>query len=313
MGPPSSLVTRLKVQLKLGIARLRMVQQKDVALAKQQRRAMAQLIEQGKIESARIRVENIIRSDITTELHEYIELYCELLLARSQLLDPPPSTTLSSSSPAPTHQCDPALEEAVRTVIHAAPRTEIKELHSARALLVEKFGREYSTLAMEGEGVPDRVLKKLKVESPSPELVDAYLREIARTYQVPFPGVDTDEDEDEDDGGIKELEQQVEPPLEAETKTGSDDEGKADETRRLSQATPPRKIGTKPVVGVAPQSPSSENVTPSVKLPGPPTELRPSAKMKKAETKKPEGKGKGPGGSIPDVDELSKRFAALKR
>jgi hypothetical protein len=36
---------KLKVQLKLSISRLRMVQQKDSAKAKQQRREMAQLLE----------------------------------------------------------------------------------------------------------------------------------------------------------------------------------------------------------------------------------------------------------------------------
>jgi hypothetical protein len=36
---------KLKVQLKLSISRLRMVQQKDSAKAKQQRRDMAQLLE----------------------------------------------------------------------------------------------------------------------------------------------------------------------------------------------------------------------------------------------------------------------------
>ena len=64
---------------------------------------MAQLLETGKIDSARIRVENIIRSDITTELHEILELYCELLLALAGLLD------------APT--CDPGLEEAVKKLV----------------------------------------------------------------------------------------------------------------------------------------------------------------------------------------------------
>ncbi len=52
-----------------------MVQQRDEAMAKNQRRALAQLLEVGKIESARIRVENIIRSDVTTEVHEILELY----------------------------------------------------------------------------------------------------------------------------------------------------------------------------------------------------------------------------------------------
>ncbi|KAF5018442.1 hypothetical protein F66182_9579, partial [Fusarium sp. NRRL 66182] len=79
--------TKLKVQLKLTIARLRMVQQRDEQLGKTQRRAMAQLLEAGKVDSARIRVENIIRSDITSELHEMLELYCELLLARAGLME----------------------------------------------------------------------------------------------------------------------------------------------------------------------------------------------------------------------------------
>lgn len=39
------LQAKLKVQLKLSISRLRMVQAKDTAIAKQQRRAMAHLLE----------------------------------------------------------------------------------------------------------------------------------------------------------------------------------------------------------------------------------------------------------------------------
>ena len=45
MAPSSSVVSKIKVQLKLSITRLRMVQEKDTAIAKQQRRAMAQLLE----------------------------------------------------------------------------------------------------------------------------------------------------------------------------------------------------------------------------------------------------------------------------
>ncbi|KAF2455236.1 increased sodium tolerance protein-like protein 1 [Lineolata rhizophorae] len=314
MAPPSSLVSKIKVQLKLSIARLRMVQQKDTAIAKQQRRAMAQLIEQGKTESARIRVENIIRSDITTELHEILELYCELLLARSQLLDPPSNggLHLGSSSGAPSPAVNPDLEEAVRSIIHAAPRTEVKELHNVRGLLIEKFGKDFALSTMEGAGVADRVLSKLRTETPRPELVDAYLREICRTYGVHFPGDpgpdegdgDNDDDDDEPSGGEKV--QNLEAPLAAE---------------ELTQATPPKSFGPKSPVQIAPPSPSSDNVAPKVKLPGPP-ELKPGAKMKKAAERKPGGGGGngpgannngGPGGSIPDVDELAARFAQLKR
>ncbi|KAF2436036.1 DUF292-domain-containing protein, partial [Tothia fuscella] len=303
--------SKLKVQLKLSIARLRMVQQKDSAIAKQQRRGMAQLLEQDKLESARIRVENIIRSDIISELHEILELYCELLLARSQLLDPPSTSSLRDSKS--THvesQIDPGLEEAVRSIIYAAPRTEIKELNQARALMVEKFGKDFALGAMEGEGVAERVLKKLSVEAPEKLLVDGYLREIARTYGVRFPGdplpKDGEDEEDDDDdqpgsgGRMKELEAELEA-----------------ESEELSKATPPRDLGIGSPVRIAPSSPSTENPTPKLHLPGPDKgKVKPKPTRKASasgESKKKSGDGGGPEGSIPNIDDLAARFAALKR
>ena len=45
--------------------------------------------------------------------------------------------------------CDPGLEEAVKSIIYAAPRTEIKELQQVRQLLVEKYGKEFAVTAIE--------------------------------------------------------------------------------------------------------------------------------------------------------------------
>ncbi|KAF1979460.1 increased sodium tolerance protein-like protein 1 [Bimuria novae-zelandiae CBS 107.79] len=306
MAPSQSLVNKLKVQLKLSISRLRMVQQKDSAKAKQQRREMAQLLEAGKLQSARIRVENIIRSDITTELHEILELYCELLLARSQLLDPPSSPGSHTGA----IELDPALEEAVRSIIYAAPRTDIKELQAVRALLVEKFGKDVALASMEGEGVAERVVKKLKVETPKTELVDAYLTEIARFYGVPFGEPEPEQDEDDDDepsGGVaEENPKELETTLEADPKASR----KEEEEEELVKATPPKKFGPQSPLRVVPPSPSTDNIAPKLKLPG-----TAAAKLSasRAEGKKPAAKKEDSLGKIPDVDELAKRFAALKR
>jgi vacuolar protein sorting-associated protein IST1 len=310
MAPSSTLINKVKVQLKLSISRLRMVQQKDTALAKQQRRDMAGLLDIGKIESAKIRVENIIRSDLHTELLEILELYCELLIARVGLLE--------------AKECDPGLEEAVQSIIYAAPKIEgVKELTTVRQLLVEKFGKEFTLRAVENSDgkIPKRVLDRLKVEPPAGELVEAYLEAIADAYNVDYPpgikakraaeeeerlngGPDNDvEDDDDDDeplGGqkIKSLEE----PLPNE---------------ELSRATPPRDLGPRNPVAVMPPSPSTDNVRPKINLPGPP-ELTPSKKMADAASKKKAATpapttNSGPGGKIPDVDELSRRFAQLKR
>ncbi|KAI4672054.1 uncharacterized protein J4E78_000554 [Alternaria triticimaculans] len=300
---------KLKVQLKLSISRLRMVQQKDSAKVKQQRREMAQLIEVGKVQSARIRVENIIRTDITTELHEILELYCELLLARSQLLESQVSSSNTTSASTST-LLDPALEEAVRSIIYAAPRTEIKELHTVRALLVDKFGKDVAVASMEGEGVAERVMKKLKVETPKEELVEAYMTEIARFYGVPYGTAKSEDEEDDDDdepsGGVAEkADADLEDPISTDDSTSK----KAEEREALAKASTPKKLGPQSPLRVVPPSPSTDNVAPRLKLPG-----SAAAKVAKSEanTKKPAKKEDGLG-KIPDVDELSRRFAELKR
>ncbi|QIW99817.1 hypothetical protein AMS68_005335 [Peltaster fructicola] len=292
MAPSSTLINKIKVQLKLTISRLRMVQQKDEALAKQQRRAMAQLLEQGKIESARIRVENIIRSDMNSELLEIIELYCELLIARAGLLE--------------GKECDPGLEEAVKSVIYAAPKIEgVKELSMVRQLLAEKYGKDFTVAAMDGDKVPERVLKKLAIEPPGSQLVENYLSVIADVYNVDYPpgskarqaekaSAAEQDDDDDSEGGQKE--KALEAPLANEA---------------LSRATPPRDFGPKSPVSVVPPSPSTDNVRPKVNLPGPP-DLKPSQKMVDA-SKSSKSKIDGPGGSVPTVDDLTKRFAQLKR
>ena len=259
------------------------------------------MIQQGKDESAKIRVENIIRSDIDTELLEILELYCELLLARTGLME--------------AKECDPGLEEAVRSIIYAAPRTDIKELQQARALLVEKYGKDFALEAMDNKDgkVAERVVKKLRTEPPPRELVVLYLQEIARTYGVQWPKKvrnetdgDNDNDDDEPTGGEK-----IKTPEAPLT------------TDELSKATPPRDLGPRSPVHIAPPSPSTDKPSPSIKLPGPP-DLKPSVKMTEAGRTGPKSEVKKPtaginpvkpavAGKIPDIDDLAKRFAALKK
>ncbi|KAF9162819.1 hypothetical protein DFQ26_003221, partial [Actinomortierella ambigua] len=175
--------TRTKVQLKLAVNRLQMLQNKKNMLAQQQRKEIAQLLDKGKEESARIRVEHIIREDFNCEALEIIELYCELLLARFGLLEQ-------------MKNCDPAILEAVNTVLYASSRSEVKELQILRDQLAAKYGREFVTNALENkdESVNPRIIQKLKVQTPDPYLVNRYLEEIARTFHIQWtadPAMDT--------------------------------------------------------------------------------------------------------------------------
>ncbi|OBZ79385.1 protein IST1 [Grifola frondosa] len=182
---------KAKVQLRLGVQRLRTLQEKKGAQAKASRRDIALMIEKGKIETARIKVENIIHEDIYVELLELLELYCELLIARFGLLDQ------NAQEP------DAGISEGVCSIIFAAPHTELKELHVLRDLLMHKYGREFSIAVMENRDrcVSERVTRKLNISTPPASLVDAYLTEIAKGYGLDWSPLGSQQLDDANDGG----------------------------------------------------------------------------------------------------------------
>ena len=186
------------------------------------------------------------------------------------------------------------------------------------------------TLAQENKvehvRVPERLAKGLRVRPPTQELVDSYLREIARAY-----GISWGEDAEQQDGGGGDLGNA--PPEFIDDTTGGeggdDDEGgddpelpstpgkekqqpentarRASETNELNKTTPPRRPvqpGKSPVI-VAPPGARTDNPHPRVKLPGA-GDANSAAESK--ESNDDNGAKK-----IPEVDELSRRFAALRR
>lgn len=213
--PPHLNPLRLKTSLKMAISKLKFIQDKKSAMTKQQRRQLADLLHQGKESSAQIRVENIIRDDIYIELLEYLELYCELLLARITILLDTNRSTI-----------DPSLVEATHSIVYAAPHTELKELTGIRDILVYKFGQEFLASAVENSQntVPEKITKRCLVNPPSETLVNLYLCEIAKTYNAPYSGLaefelaekeaenNSQDDDDENPSGgvgVKNLEEPI--------------------------------------------------------------------------------------------------------
>lgn len=70
--------TRAKVQLKLSVNRLQMLQNKKNMLAQQQRKEIARLLEIGKEESARIRVCGHTAFHLETEMDGLLDIQFDL-------------------------------------------------------------------------------------------------------------------------------------------------------------------------------------------------------------------------------------------
>ncbi|KAE8608577.1 hypothetical protein XENTR_v10011537 [Xenopus tropicalis] len=168
---------RLRVNLRLVINRLKLLEKKKTELAQKARKEIADYLSTGKDERARIRVEHIIREDYLVEAMEILELYCDLLLARFGLIQS-------------MKELDPGLGEAVSTLIWAAPRlqTEVTELKIVADQLCAKYSKEYGKLCRTNQigTVNERLMHKLSVEAPPKILVERYLIEIAKNYNVPY-------------------------------------------------------------------------------------------------------------------------------
>lgn len=68
-----------QVQIRLSIQRLRTLQEKRLAIAKSSRREIADLVQKGRVETARLRVEGLIQDDIYVELLEVLEVSSDTL------------------------------------------------------------------------------------------------------------------------------------------------------------------------------------------------------------------------------------------
>ncbi|KAK7058647.1 Vacuolar protein sorting-associated protein ist1 [Paramarasmius palmivorus] len=221
---------------------------------------------------------HVINEDIHIELLELLELYCELLLARFGVLDQ------NAREP------DPGVSEGVCSIIYAAPRTELKELHVLRDILMHKYGREFAVKVMENDDncVSDRVVRKLEVLTPSSDLVEAYMAEIAKAYGADYrpllPKHEAPEGTGDSEGNVKESPQEP----------GNDDKT------------------TEPITIKLPEAKDGLKDTP--KLPDiPPTEDEGDEKAKenKADVKPAKAAPAPP--PEDDFEALTKRFAALKK
>ncbi|XP_021112419.1 IST1 homolog isoform X5 [Heterocephalus glaber] len=176
-------VDRLRVNLQLVINRLKLLEKKKTEQTQKARKEIADFLAAGKDERARIQVEHIIREDYLVEAMEILELYCDLLLARINLIRA-------------TKELDSGLAESVSTLIWAAPRlqSEVPELKIVSYQLCAKYSQEYGQLCRTNEigTVNSQLMYKLNVNTLPQVLMEQYLVEIAKNYNVPYKSKNDD-------------------------------------------------------------------------------------------------------------------------
>ena len=173
---------------------------------------------------------------------------------------------------------EPELDRCAAIVFYTYPRLprDVPGLLELRAKLILRWGNDFANRIQEDDcpiGIPEELVERLQVRRPPATLVEMYLKEIARSHGIPWQ-------QEENEGGDE----------------GSGEGGGT--PQKQEQETPPKYNADDPSL---PQSKIAGHDIPKSH----PFEDKMQPDTGTAAEEK--------SGGIPEVDELARRFAALKR
>lgn len=168
---------KLKTNLNLIMHRLKLVEKKKMELNQKARRTIGEFLNAGKVDRARIRVEQIIREDYLVEAMDLVESYCDFLLSRFGQLQS-------------SEMVDEGLATAVSSLIWVTPflEADVSELKVIADQLGKKYGKPYVMAVKENsmKTVNETLMKKMNVQAPPKVLVEKYLVEIAKDQKIDY-------------------------------------------------------------------------------------------------------------------------------
>ncbi|KAL7096806.1 hypothetical protein ACP275_10G102800 [Erythranthe tilingii] len=167
--------SKCKTSLRLAGSRLKLLRNKKDVQVKQMKREISQLLESGQDQTARIRVEHVIREEKMMAAYDLLEIYCELVVARLPIIES-------------QKNCPIDLKEAIASLVFASPRCgDVPELLDVRKQLSAKYGKDFTTAAIELRpqcGVGNMLVEKLSATAPDLQTKLKILSAIADEYNV---------------------------------------------------------------------------------------------------------------------------------
>ncbi|KQK09398.1 uncharacterized protein LOC100838789 [Brachypodium distachyon] len=166
---------KCKISLKMAMARIKLLRNKKEVQVRQMRREVAQLLDGNQDQTARIRVEHVIREEKFMQAYDLIEVYCELIVARMSIIDSQKT-------------CPIDLKEAIASVIFASVRcSDVTELADVKKNFTSKYGKEFAAAALEvrpDSGVNRLVIEKLSAGAPDIQTKTKTLSSIAAEHNI---------------------------------------------------------------------------------------------------------------------------------
>eukprot|EP00873_Tetraselmis_striata_P003921 jgi/Tetstr1/424185/TSEL_014791.t1 len=170
-------VAKCKTASGLVVGRLKLLKNKKSIQIKQMKREISELLRAGKNDNAVIRCEAVIHHEKMIAAFEILELFCELLNVRLQLIEK-------------TKEIPSDMREAVASIVFAARRVpEVPEIGQLSTQLGIKYGKEFAAAASGEETarnvqVNEKLMECLSVLPPPGSAKLDLLAEVAKEYEV---------------------------------------------------------------------------------------------------------------------------------
>uniref|UniRef100_A0A0E0DWU6 IST1-like protein n=1 Tax=Oryza meridionalis TaxID=40149 RepID=A0A0E0DWU6_9ORYZ len=177
--------SKCKTEARMAAARMKLLRNRREAQVRQMRRDIAALLRDRQEDTARIRVEHVIREQNIMAANEIIDLFCELIVTRLPII-------------AKQKECPADLKEGICSLIFAAPRcSELPELGRIRDLFEKKYGKDFVSAAVDlrpDACVNNLLIEKLSVKKPSGQTKLKILKEIAKEHQIDWDMTETEQE-----------------------------------------------------------------------------------------------------------------------
>ncbi|KAJ1290676.1 hypothetical protein BS78_02G263800 [Paspalum vaginatum] len=177
--------SKCKTEARMATARMKLLRNRREAQVRQMRRDIAALLRDKQEDTARIRVEHVIREQNFMAANEIIELFCELIVTRLPII-------------AKQKECPADLKEGICSLIFAAPRcSELPELGRIRDIFEKKYGKDFVSAAVDlrpDAAVNNLLIEKLSVKKPSGQTKLKVLKDIAKEHQIDWDTTDSEQE-----------------------------------------------------------------------------------------------------------------------
>eukprot|EP01084_Bolivina_argentea_P289631 497381_1 len=149
------------------------VSKKENALVKN-KRGIAKLIAEEKIQSARIKIEGVLREENLMRVYEWLQMMCDLLHQRVKQIE------------VSKKECPEDLLESVCTILYCAKRVDIPELTEVGGQFKAKWGEKWFNKHIENRSgrVSKQIIEKLSPQPPKRATVDKKMKEIADKFDL---------------------------------------------------------------------------------------------------------------------------------